>query len=443
MKLSDIIRTTKHRIIFLGIIPLVQEIDQCTSELSHILELEHDATLTILYESENELFQIASSLRSKKTKNFVPFSVMRQRINRISGKGNIPGIKEEILKKIRNNTLRTSAEKRIFIRQTNLKIPFNLMIVDENIWQAFITHNLPKLQDYIKIDHKIDTRFISEIENYLEFLIKEKEGNVYLSKPDEELIWVYDSEAKPRGVFPRASFYTTDYGRYVVWILVFNRNGELLLQRRNMRTNDNRGLWDKSIGGHVDLSDVSTAMTAKRELIEEMYLPDAEYTKYLAADFGDIVDYGEWNLRKRTDRSFRSQFKSLGPYDWILFRSTDNKGLPLTIKRVSERTFHHMKNNKEVLSIRKTIFHADTFFAIAPKGELDDNETIKINLTASTKKGVISEYKLTTISELDQWIKEEGTNNFTDDILSIIAEYREMLEQISEFIKYSFECEVA
>ena len=84
-----------------------------------------------------------------------------------------------------------------------------------------------------------------------------------------------------RGIFPRAAFSTTRYARYSVWGPVFNHNGQMLLQRRSPTTNDNLRLWDEATGGHEDLRDSSTSITAKRELVEEMYLPRAEFTRHM------------------------------------------------------------------------------------------------------------------------------------------------------------------
>jgi isopentenyldiphosphate isomerase len=54
-----------------------------------------------------------------------------------------------------------------------------------------------------------------------------------------------------------------------VHILVFNRRGELFLQKRSMKKDLNKGLWDTSAAGHIDL-DESYRLGAQRELEEEL-----------------------------------------------------------------------------------------------------------------------------------------------------------------------------
>ena len=65
--------------------------------------------------------------------------------------------------------------------------------------------------------------------------------------------------------------------------------------------------------------------------LEELFLPQAEYTKYLKEDIGDIIDYGEWNIRKRPEKFLKKSFEGLDSSDWILFRATDNEGNPLCL----------------------------------------------------------------------------------------------------------------
>ena len=56
-----------------------------------------------------------------------------------------------------------------------------------------------------------------------------------------------------------------------VHILVFRPDGRLLLQRRSRDKDIDPGLWDTSVGGHVDAGeDYLTA--ARRELVEELGL---------------------------------------------------------------------------------------------------------------------------------------------------------------------------
>lgn len=54
-----------------------------------------------------------------------------------------------------------------------------------------------------------------------------------------------------------------------VHILVFNQHQQLFLQKRSMRKDLNKGLWDSSAAGHVDV-DEDYLSSANRELAEEL-----------------------------------------------------------------------------------------------------------------------------------------------------------------------------
>ncbi|MCK4841169.1 MAG: NUDIX domain-containing protein [Methylococcales bacterium] len=54
-----------------------------------------------------------------------------------------------------------------------------------------------------------------------------------------------------------------------VHILVFNQQGELFLQKRSMKKDLNKGLWDTSAAGHVDKGEEYT-VSAIRETKEEL-----------------------------------------------------------------------------------------------------------------------------------------------------------------------------
>lgn len=55
----------------------------------------------------------------------------------------------------------------------------------------------------------------------------------------------------------------------VVHILVFNRKGELLLQKRSLKKDVAPGRWDTSVGGHVGVGE-DLLFSAGREMEEEL-----------------------------------------------------------------------------------------------------------------------------------------------------------------------------
>ena len=225
-----------------------------------------------------------------------------------------------------------------------------------------------------------------------------------------------------------------------VWAFVFNRKGQLLLHQRSASTKDNRLLWDKSVGGHVDLRDTSTSVTAKRELVEELLLPEAEYTRYVRADLGDIVDFGEWNPRKRPERYLRDAFLGLDSNDWILFRATDQAGSPLTVTRISLRRIHDADGS---VATKSAMFTGDIYFFIAPAGYMDSDEQMKSLVHLAEETGAARDHRLVTLDELRKWIGEavEGgfaEEVFTDDLSYMCMSYNDALAGFAAFVESAF-----
>ena len=61
----------------------------------------------------------------------------------------------------------------------------------------------------------------------------------------------------------------------VVHVLVFNRGGDLLLQKRSYTKDVAPGRWDTSVGGHVGLGE-ELVISSKREMEEELGIVGCE-----------------------------------------------------------------------------------------------------------------------------------------------------------------------
>lgn len=85
----------------------------------------------------------------------------------------------------------------------------------------------------------------------------------------EELLDVVDAEDRVVAVKTRGEIHALGLMHRAVHILVFNSRGELFLQKRSMRKDENPGLWDSSAAGHVDSGEDYLAC-AHRELAEEL-----------------------------------------------------------------------------------------------------------------------------------------------------------------------------
>ena len=68
---------------------------------------------------------------------------------------------------------------------------------------------------------------------------------------------------------PRREIHALNLRHRAVHILVFNDQGQLFLQKRSMKKDTNKGLWDSSAAGHVDIGE-SYDQCATRELYEEL-----------------------------------------------------------------------------------------------------------------------------------------------------------------------------
>jgi len=436
MEFQDFFRGATSSIKIIGTNSLIPHLEQSAQFLADLLTLNQDLRILILCESDNENFNQSLCTDTKSSHQRLSFASLSVHRDRIIGTGKKDGLIAEIRDIVRNQPEGEHILKRIDIRQVNLRLPVNIVESDGKIWCCLITNSAADTDSYFSVDD--NPKLKAELLEFVDFYINPQKGGIYLSKPQEELIQMYDKNGMPRGIFPRACFYTTEFSRYSVWGFVFNRKGELLLHQRSMQTKDGRGLWDKSIGGHVDLLDSSTSITAERELVEEMFLPQAEFTKYLRADLGDILHFGEWNLKKRPERAFRGAFAGLTESDWVMFRAVDISGEPLTVTRVSDRRIHG--DNGEV-TIKRTVFRSDVYFFIAPPMYLDTQEQMKKLLGHAEESGAAQDHKLISIEGLRQWIADterdgKDRETFTDDILFINLQYREMLESFSEFVKF-------
>jgi len=86
----------------------------------------------------------------------------------------------------------------------------------------------------------------------------------------EEIFEVFDTEGRIIGLAARSEVHCNpSLIHRVVHVLVFNRKGDLLLQRRSMNKDIEAGKWDTSVGGHVSPGeDIYDA--AVREMREEL-----------------------------------------------------------------------------------------------------------------------------------------------------------------------------
>jgi len=95
---------------------------------------------------------------------------------------------------------------------------------------------------------------------------------------DDELLEVVDAGGTVLGFARRSELHgNPSLLHRVVHVLVFNRGGQLLLQKRSRSKDVAPGTWDTSVGGHVAPGE-NEAAAALRELSEELGVPMADLT---------------------------------------------------------------------------------------------------------------------------------------------------------------------
>jgi isopentenyl-diphosphate delta-isomerase type 1 len=91
----------------------------------------------------------------------------------------------------------------------------------------------------------------------------------------EEMLEIINADGDTIGISSRSEIHgNPSLMHRVVHVLVFNDNGELLLQKRSINKDVAPGMWDTSLGGHVAPGE-DIIYAAKREMEEELgVLPD-------------------------------------------------------------------------------------------------------------------------------------------------------------------------
>ena len=90
-----------------------------------------------------------------------------------------------------------------------------------------------------------------------------------LPQRSEELFDVVDANDEVTGTASRGEVHAQDLLHRAVHVFVFNKRGDLLLQKRSLLKDRHPGVWDSSVSGHLD-SGESYESAAVRELSEEM-----------------------------------------------------------------------------------------------------------------------------------------------------------------------------
>ena len=119
----------------------------------------------------------------------------------------------------------------------------------------------------------------------------------------DELLEIVNEKGQVTGVAPRFEIHGNPALMHrVAHVLVINRKGQILLQKRSMKKDVAPGRWDTSVGGHVDPGESPDA-AALREMKEELgvegaleflhsYIHSNPYETELVYTFRAVMDGG-------------------------------------------------------------------------------------------------------------------------------------------------------
>lgn len=431
MNLQEAIKNAKAEIIIAGTTPIADLLLDSVPLFQRSLTKNPDLTLSILYESDDELYHQSLFLNHVTSESPRPYADLTE------ARDLLQGMKTKIL----HNLTPAKAKKiedRISIQQINLRLPLNIIKIDSALWIAVVLADVGGVDGYTEVSegHPWRDRILSQ----LTFYIDPAKGGDYRFDPskDKQLIQMYDfgTPPKPRGDAPRKAFYNNRaIQRRSVWGFVFDRSGRLLLHKRSDSTADNRGMWDKSFGGHVDTGEDSL-ITAKRELVEEFFLPSAEYTLHLQEDISLILTLGDWAPPRGPAGSvfidqLAKAYSFLPDEAWGLFVPNIS---PQQNRVIHTSKRHYTHSDGKTTEWKDARFIADIFFAVTAKDFAPEN------LIKGTKKSAAADHDLIDVSELVRDLDRNpfDTCKYTEDLHYMFDNYEDVIIRFSKFIQRIF-----
>lgn len=322
------------------------------------------------------------------------------------------------------------------LRTCYLYIPVPTINIDDDY---YISMSLTKFSDAQKFEKITDKNiWYDEFKKYFyAYFISpygaKKYSTEFSKKGNKlEVIQMYNEKRHPMGMLPRDSFSNTKQVKLVVWGLIFTRDGKLLIHQRKKNAKDNQGMWDKSVGGHVDINDLDTAKAMAREMAEELYKVEAEeqgghdQTEFMNVNVDKMVFLGEWKPDLRNTMPFWDVNNKKDEYYYFRFNYPFSK-----IARNSER---HLPDG-QVIDV--SVF-ADVYVCIA-------SESFDISKLENSK------YKLLELYELKDCFNEREIEidgkkevfNPTPDLKAIIrSDMWDLLSSFADYIKNNLPKEV-
>lgn len=316
-QLGKILAMAQNHVRLLGVVALNADWRILAKAWAARLAANPDFKITILCESDNLLFSKSLTLgaSAESQPSFQSLQVARDGvINEFPVFLSQAGVSRE--------------DGQIKIEVLYLPIPVAVADVDGRLYANVWLHRLENRFEEIAPHHSL----YSYVSKYLDIYFAPGGGRKYARDPrdsKEEELEMFDHKRVPRGIYPRKSFYDTDYAQWVVWAFVFDRSGRLLIHRRSENAKDNQEMWDKSVGGHIEFTDFTTSQAACREVIEELFVEEPEEDKSDFIKWGvsdrEVIYLGEWRPSQRKWHPFH-EIRSF-EREWTFFRLRESEPL--------------------------------------------------------------------------------------------------------------------
>lgn len=210
-------------------------------------------------------------------------------------------------------------EQYFSLRTCYLRIPIPIINIDDDYYYTFsLTKFCKQDSDIYEKITEANSQY-SELQKYIyayfdsELGAKKYSSEITAKDNRTEIIYMYNDHRHNIGQMPRLAISDTTKAKNVIWGMIFSRDGRILIHKRGKNAKDNRDMWDKSIGGHVDMEKdtVDTVKAAAREMLEELYKIEAE-DQGLHTDEGIAeinpnkpIFLGEWREEMRQTLPFK------------------------------------------------------------------------------------------------------------------------------------------
>lgn len=288
-----------------------ERINEGELQVDIICESESDLTYSSLISANKRIsgqersYDIGTFMRIKnEPKIKVRDYLVNKQCKHIEPKGDLKGARKD--------------EKQFFsLRTCYWRIPVPAINIDDDYYYTFSLTKFCTQDKFEKVTEE-NVRY-DELKKYFnayfdaELGAKKYSSEITAKDNRTEIILMYNDKRHCLGQLPRQSFLDITKTKVVIWGMIFDRKGRVLIHKRAKNAKDNQDMWDKSIGGHVDMEKdtVDTVKAAAREMLEELYKIEADdQGGHGASDIKEInpdkpIFLGEWREEIRQTVPFK------------------------------------------------------------------------------------------------------------------------------------------